>query len=92
MTNQNDNSLMITQNDNLKDTSSSLENKIVNAENNGKITINPGVYKIHNIQIRKNITLQGKGDARDVIIDGENKSSIFIIRSPDVYVTFTLVK
>lgn len=88
MTNQNDNSLMITQNDNLKDTSSSLENKIVNAENNGKITINPGVYKIHNIQIRKNITLQGKGDARDVIIDGENKSSIFIIRSPDVYVTF----
>lgn len=72
----------------LKDSSSSLENKIVNAENNDKITIQPGEYKIHNINITKNITIQGKGNPRNIIINGENKSSIFLIRSPDVYVTF----
>ena len=46
----------------LKDSSSSLENKIVNAENNDKIIIQPGEYKIHNINITKNITIQGKGN------------------------------
>lgn len=71
----------------LKDASSSLENKIVNAKNNTKITVQPGEYKIHNVLITKNITIQGKGDPRDIIINGENKSSIFLIRSPDVYVT-----
>jgi len=72
----------------LNDASSDLENKIVNAENGDEILIEPGTYKIHNIKITKNITLQGNGNARDIIIDGEKKSSIFLIRSPDVYVTF----
>ena len=65
-----------------------LENKISNAKNGEKILIDPGTYKIHNVKIDKNITLQGNGDARNIIIDGEEKSSIFLIRSPDVHVTF----
>jgi predicted outer membrane repeat protein len=72
----------------LADKSSDLENRIVNAKNNEKITINPRTYKIHNIQITKNITLQGNGNPRDIIIDGEEKSSIFLISSPNVHVTF----
>ena len=65
-----------------------LESEINNADNGDVILIEKGTYKIHNIKITKNITLQGHGDPRDVIIDGENKSSIFLIRDPDVYVTF----
>ena len=80
--------LSVSENNDVKDVSSSLEDKIVNAENNDKITINPGTYKVHNVLITKNITLQGNGNQRDIIIDGENKSSIFLIRSPDVHVTF----
>ena len=71
-----------------QDTSSNLENEINNADNGDEIVIEPGTYKIHNVEITKNITLQGNGDPRDVIIDGEKKSSIFLIRSPDVHVTF----
>ena len=65
-----------------------LESRISNAKNGEKILIEPGTYKIHNVMISKNITLQGKGNPDDIIIDGEKKSSIFLIRSPDVYVTF----
>lgn len=72
----------------VNDNSSDLENKIINAKNKEKITINPGTYKIHNILLTKNITLQGNGDPRDIIIDGEKKSSIFLIQSPNVHVTF----
>lgn len=68
--------------------SSNLENEIANAENGDEISIGPGTYAIHNIEITKNITLQGNGDPRDVVIDGEKKSSIFLIRSPHVHVTF----
>ncbi|WP_405267116.1 hypothetical protein [Methanobrevibacter sp.] len=75
-------------NDKLSDASSNLESRIINAKNKEKITINPGTYKIHNIKLTKNITIQGNGNPRDIIIDGENKSSIFLIRSPDVHVTF----
>ena len=65
-----------------------LESKINNAKNNAKITINPGAYQLNNIKLTKNITIQGNGNPRDIIIDGGHKSSIFLIRSPDVYVTF----
>lgn len=88
LANQQETTLSASNNNLFEDASSSLENKIVNAENNAKITVSPGEYKIHNILITKNITIQGKGDPRDIIINGENKSSIFLIRSPDVYVTF----
>lgn len=76
-------------NDNiLSDSSSDLENRINNANNNEIILIEPGTYKIHNIKLTKNLTLQGNGNPREVIIDGEEKSSIFLIRSPSVHVTF----
>ena len=72
----------------LKDASQDLENKINNADNGDEILIEAGTYKIHNIKLTKNITLTGQGNPRDVIIDGEEKSSIFLIRSPDVHVGF----
>lgn len=84
----NDSFISISADVNLKDESSDLESQIRNSENGDEILIEPGTYKIHNIQITKNITLQGNGNPREVIIDGERKSSIFLIRSPDVYVTF----
>ncbi len=86
--NQDELSLNIDDDTKLTDASSDLESKIVNAKNNDKITIQPGTYPIHNINVTKNITIQGNGNPRDIIIDGEHKSSIFLIRSPDVYVTF----
>lgn len=72
----------------LKDKSADLENEINSTKNGDEILIDPGTYKIHNIKITKNLTLQGNGNPRNIIIDGENKSSIFLIRSPDVHVTF----
>ena len=72
----------------MDDASFNLETKIINAKNKDIIIIEPGTYTLHNIQVTKNITLQGNGNPRDIIIDGENKSSIFLIRSPDVHVTF----
>lgn len=65
-----------------------MENKINNAENGDVILIEPGTYKLHNILITKNMTLQGNGNPKDIIIDGENKSSIFLIRNGTVHVTF----
>ncbi len=79
--------LSASEDDNLRDISTSLEEKIINAQNNDKITIEPGRYTINNIHITKNITLHGNGDPREVIFDGQNKSSILLIRSPDVYLT-----
>ncbi len=70
------------------DSSSNLEYEISNAEDGDEILIDQGTYAIHNITITKSITLQGNGNPKDVIIDGENNSSIFLIRSPDVHVTF----
>ena len=73
---------------NATDASVELTTKINNAENGEEILVEPGTYKIHDIKLTKNITLQGNGNAREIIIDGENKSSIFLIRSPDVHATF----
>ena len=83
-----DNIVSVEENTEKNDASVELTNKINNASDGDEILIEPGTYKIHNIKLTKNITLQGHGNARDIIIDGENKSSIFLIRSPDVYATF----
>ena len=72
----------------LTDKSADLKNEIDSAKNSAEILIDPGTYKIHNITIDKNLTLQGNGNARNIIIDGEKKSSIFLIGNPDVHVTF----
>lgn len=58
---------------------------IINADNGDEITLEPGVYKIHNVKITKNITIQGNGNPEDVIIDGENLSSILLIRNDSVH-------
>ena len=71
----------------LQDASSDLENKIVNAENGDEIIINPGTYYLHDINVTKNITLQGNGNPTDIILDGENKSSILLVRSDAVHLT-----
>lgn len=73
---------------NQEDISSKLESRINNAENGDEILIGPGTYKIHNIELKKSITLQGNGNPRDIVIDGEKKSSIFLIRNSGVHVTF----
>lgn len=72
----------------LNDASSDLESQIINSNAGDVILIEPGTYKLSNIQLTKNITLQGNGNPKDIIIDGEKKSSIFLIRSPKVHATF----
>ena len=71
-----------------KTSSQDLEREIENANDSDQILIEPGAYKLNNIQITKSITLQGNGDARNIIINGEKKSSIFLIKNPEVHVTF----
>ena len=72
----------------LSDNSSEITNLIINAKNNDEIIIEPGTYCIHNITLTKNITFIGNGDPGDIIIDGEKKDSIFLIRSDAVHVSF----
>ena len=69
---------------NFDENSQELINKIDNANNGDTILIEPGTYKVHGINITKNISLYGNGDPRDVIIDGEGLSSIFLIQNKDI--------
>ena len=64
---------------NSDESSQELISRIENANNGDTILIEPGTYKVHGINITKNISLQGNGDPREVIIDGEGLSSIFFI-------------
>ena len=68
--------------------SNELYNRIINAKDNETILIEPGLYKIHNVNLTKNITLQGNSDPREVIIDGEQLGSIFLINSINVTARF----
>ena len=70
------------------DSSSKLINDLSQAENNDIIMIEKGTYKVSDFEITKNLTIQGNADPLDVIIDGERKSSIFLIRDDAVHVTF----
>ena len=65
---------------NSEDSSQDLINRIENANDGDVILIEPGTYKVHGINITKSISLQGNGDPRDIIIDGEELSSIFFIQ------------
>lgn len=69
------------------DPSSELINKITSANDGDEILIEPGTYYIHDLVINKNITLQGNGNPRDVIFDGEKLGSILLTRSNDAYLT-----
>ncbi|MBQ3473432.1 MAG: hypothetical protein IJH35_05150 [Methanobrevibacter sp.] len=70
------------------ESSNELINRIYDANNGDTIVIEPGTYKIHGVNITKNISLQGNGNPREVIIDGEKLSSIFLIQNKDLTVTF----
>jgi hypothetical protein len=85
---QNDSLEIDSTNDKLSDLSTDLMNKITSANNGAEITLNPGTYRVHKIELKKDITFQGNGKPEDIIIDGEKKSTIFFIRNPDVHVTF----
>lgn len=65
-----------------------LKEKIINANANENIIINPGEYSINRVNISKNITLIGNGNPEEIILNGEYKSSIFIITNDSVHVTF----
>lgn len=69
------------------DSTSNLIDRIENADNGTEILIEPGTYKIHDLVINKNITLQGNGNPRQVIFDGERLGSILLTRSNDAYLT-----
>ena len=58
------------------------------AKNNDVILLEKGTYKISDFEITKNLTIKGKGKPLDVIIDGEQKSSIFLIRNDSLHITF----
>ena len=70
------------------DSSSKLIKDLSQASDNDIITLKKGTYKISDFEITKNLTIKGNADPLDVIIDGEHKSSIFLIRNDAVHVTF----
>ncbi|WP_405303899.1 hypothetical protein [Methanobrevibacter sp.] len=65
-----------------------LKQVITDADVNDVIILEPGTYTVHNVNITKNITLQGNGNPRDIIIDGEKKSLIFLVESQSVHARF----
>lgn len=65
-----------------------LINQITNSNEGEEILIEPGTYKIHNIKIDKNLTLKGNSNSHNIIINGEGKSSIFLIKNISAHVIF----
>ena len=51
----------------------SIQETINSIDNNGVINLNPGTYHQNNIIINKNLTIQGNGNAEEIIINGDNK-------------------
>lgn len=64
--------------------SKELIDRIERANNGDTILIEPGIYKIHGINITRNISFQRKANPREVIIDGEELSSIFFINNINI--------
>lgn len=65
-----------------------LINELSEAKNDDVIILEKGTYKLSDFEITKNLTINGNADPLDVIIDGEKKSGIFLIRNDSVHVTF----
>lgn len=65
-----------------------LKQIIIDSGVNDVIILEPGTYKVHNINLTKNITLQGNGNPTDIIIDGEKKSTIFLVENKSVHARF----
>ncbi len=59
----------------------SIQEAVNNANSSSTIYLTPGTYYQHGIEVNKNLTFQGKGNAQDVIIDGEKKNNLFSINS-----------
>ncbi len=59
----------------------SIQTAVDNANSSSTIYLTPGTYYQNSIKVDKNLTFQGKGNAEDVIIDGQQKNSIFLINS-----------
>ncbi|MBO6123515.1 MAG: hypothetical protein J6P09_06715 [Methanobrevibacter sp.] len=70
------------------DTSSDLNEEMSKSNENDIIILEKGTYKLSDFEITKNLTIKGNGDPLDVVIDGEKKSSIFLIRNDTVHVSF----
>lgn len=79
----------ISSNPDSEDSSQELINRINDADNGDTILIEPGTYNVHGIDITKNISLQGNGDPREIILDGEELSTIFFIKDINVVARFT---
>ena len=66
-----------------------LNEIIKNTTENQNVILEPGKYTGNKILIDKNITIQGNGNPKDIIIDGEQKiGGIFLIRNPNVHIFF----
>ena len=61
------------------DNATHIQDAINVVSDNDVIYLNPGTYHESGIKITKDITLQGLGNARDIIIDGDQKDSIILI-------------
>lgn len=83
-----DDEIPLQSDENTLDSSSQLVKDMSEAKSNDVITVEMGTYKITDFEITKNLTIQGNGEPLDVILDGDHKSSIFLIRNDTVHVTF----
>ena len=59
----------------------SIQTAVNDANSPATIYLTPGTYYQNGIKVDKNLTFQGKGNAEDIIIDGQHKDSIILINS-----------
>lgn len=59
----------------------SIQTVVNDANSSATIYLTPGTYYQNEIKVDKNLTFQGKGNAEDIIIDGQHKDSIILINS-----------
>lgn len=62
--------------------SQSIRDYVNECSSNDVITLESGTYKEAGIEISKNLTIQGSGDASSVVLNGEYGDSIVKINSP----------
>lgn len=82
------NEISLDDNQILRNSTLNLEKEILNSDNHATIKLNPGTYYINHLELTKNLTIQGNGNPREIIIDGQNKSGIFIIMNDSIHITF----
>lgn len=61
------------------DNTTFIQDTIDVASDDDIVYLNPGTYHESSIRITKNITLQGLGETKDIVIDGGQKNSIIFI-------------